>query len=388
MCPSCFGQAAPGLRFGRPTRRTFHRILESMRTHARQLAELRRIEGTALKGNRWKAGCAVLGIVLAGGVRAGGSADIAVLQRIPDTYAKAGELVTIAPGRRLNLRCEGHGDQTVLLEAGSRADTTTWFRLQPLLAASSKVCSYDRAGYGFSDEGPLPRNLDADVADLHALIQHSGLRVPLVMVGHSRGSNIVRLYAERYPGDVSGMVLIDPPAQDVAAVAPDWAKQEEQMSEQRFAFMRQCEAGAEKHQLASPPPALAPCVAAANPLASAKVNAAIAAYKYKPAFWRTLKSELEDNVVVYRQPVTAGETHGSTPLIVLTAADTYADAPADVRKALEAARDKTQAQILATTTRHQRIVVDHASHDIQLDQPQAVASAVAALLQQTAVSVH
>ncbi|WP_380003458.1 alpha/beta hydrolase [Dyella halodurans] len=327
-------------------------------------------------------------MVLAGGVQAGGSADISVLQRIPDSYAQAGTLVTIAPGRKLNLRCEGHGEQTVLLEAGSRADTTTWFRLQPLLAASSKVCSYDRAGYGFSDEGPLPRNLDADVADLHALIQQADLHAPLVMVGHSRGSNIVRLYADRYPADVSGMVLIDPPAQDIAAVAPDWAKQEEEMSAQRFAFISQCEAGAEKHQLASPPPALARCVAGANPLAGAKVNAAIAAYKYKPAFWRTLKSELEDNVVVYRQPVAATETHGSTPMIVLTAADTYADAPADIRKTLEAARDKTQAQILATTTRHQRIVVDHASHDIQLDQPQAVASAVAALMKQTAVPVQ
>lgn len=307
---------------------------------------------------------------------------MAVPQRIPDSYAQAGTLVTIAPGRKLNLRCEGTGARTVLLEAGSHADTTTWFKLQPILAASAKVCSYDRAGYGFSDEGPMPRNLDAEVADLHALIHHAGLDTPLVMVGHSRGSNIVRRYAERYPADVGGMVLIDPPAQDIAADAPDWARQEAQMSEQRFAFIRQCEAGAEKHQLASPPPGLERCVVGANPLASAKVNAAIAAYKYRPAFWRTLNSELQDNVTVFRQPVSTRENHGATPMIVLTAAGTYADAPAELRKTLDAARDKTQSRILATTTRGKRIVVDDASHDIQLDQPEAVARAVTTLLKQ------
>lgn len=341
-----------------------------------------------MERTRWKAGSAVLGMLLAGGACAGSASDIAVPQRIPDSYAQVGTLITIAPDRTLNLRCEGKGTQTVLLEAGSHADTTTWFKLQPLLAASTKVCSYDRAGYGFSSEGPLPRNLDAEVADLHALIQRAGLKTPLVLVGHSRGSNIVRHYAETYPGDVSGMVLIDPPAQDVASVAPNWAKEEQQMSEQRSGFIRQCEAGAEKHQLASPPPALASCVAGSNPLASAKVNAAIAAYKYKPAFWRTLHSELADNMVVYGQAVSPKETHGATPMVVLTAADTYADAPADLRKTLDAARDKTQQQILSTTTQGKRIVVDHASHDIQLDQPQAVAAAVTALLKQTSASAR
>ncbi|WP_199100996.1 alpha/beta hydrolase [Dyella sp. ASV21] len=325
-------------------------------------------------------------MAFAGCAYAGGGAPVAVPERVSDSYAKAGTLVEIAPGRRLNLRCEGSGPQTVILEAGSHADTTTWFKLQPLLAASAKVCSYDRAGYGFSDGGPLPRDLAAEVADLHALIQHAKLHTPLVLVGHSRGSNIARLYAQRYPADLSGMVLIDPPAQDVASVAPEWARQEAQMSEQRFSFIDHCEAGAEKHQLASPPTALAACVAVGNPLASAKVNASIAAYKFKPVFWRTLESELRDNAVIYGQPVSPSETLGDLPVIVLTASDTYADAPGDIRQTLAAARDATQAKILATTTHGRRILVDHASHDIQLDQPVAVANAVDALLEQTATS--
>jgi pimeloyl-ACP methyl ester carboxylesterase len=303
-------------------------------------------------------------------------------QRIPDSYAQPGKLVTLAQGRQLNLRCTGSGPQTVMLEAGSHADSTTWFRLQPLLATSTKVCSYDRAGYGFSSAGPLPRDLDADVSDLHDLVHRAGLKTPLVLVGHSLGSNIARRYARQFPADVGGLVLIDPPAQDVAAFAPDWARDEVAMNARRFDFIRQCEAGAEKHALASPPPELRDCVAGGNPLASDKVNAAIADYKSRPAFWRTLLSELQDNVAVFAQPVSPDEKHGSLPMIVLTAAHTYADAPQEVRRSLEAARDRTQAKIIATSTRGERLLVDDASHDIQLDQPGVVAKAVLKVLQQ------
>ena len=308
--------------------------------------------------------------------------DIAVPARIPDSYAHAGQLVTVAQGRKINLRCSGNGPQTVMLEAGSHADSTTWFQVQPLLAAFTRVCSYDRAGYGFSDVGPMPRDLDADVSDLHALVHDANLKTPLVLVGHSLGSNIVRRYAQLYPANVGGLVLIDPPAQDIASFAPKWVTSEAAMNPHRFDFIRQCEMAAEKHLLASPPPELKDCVAGSNPLASEKVNAAVASYKRRPAFWRTLLSELQDNVVVFGESVSPDEKHGSLPLIVLTAAETYADAPHDVRKSLEAARDQTQAKIVATSTRGERQVVDNSSHDIQLDQPEVVTKAVTKVLQE------
>jgi pimeloyl-ACP methyl ester carboxylesterase len=312
-----------------------------------------------------------------------GATNVIVPLRIPDNYAKPATLVAIGHERQLNLRCTGSGPQTVMLEAGSHADSMTWFKLQPILSSAFKVCAYDRAGYGFSSEGPPPRNLDADVSDLHELIRASGIKTPVVLVGHSLGSNIVRRYAERYAADVSGMVLIDPPEQDVAAFAPEWNKSDVELNVQRFALIRQCEASAEQGALMSLP-ALKACGVDSNPLASAKLNAVILAKKSKPAFWRTLLSELQDNVVVFSEPVSPKETHGSVPLIVLTAANTYAGAPVSVRKALEAARDKTQAQIVATSTRGERLLVDNTSHDIQLDQPEFVAKAITRVLQQTA----
>lgn len=324
---------------------------------------------------------ALLG-ALTGACTISAAKDVTVPQRIPDSYAQAGSLIDIGHGRQLNLRCSGQGKQTVILEAGSHTDTTTWFKVQPLIATFAKVCSYDRAGYGFSGEGPMPRNLDADVSDLHDLIDHAGIKTPVVLVGHSLGTNIARRYAQMHPSNVSAMVLVDPPAQDVSAFAAGWSKDEEAMNAHRFDFIRQCLAGAEKHQLASPPAELQRCTAAPNPLASEKVNAAVAAYKYKPAFWRTLLSELQDNAVVYSKPVPAEESFGQLPLIVLAASDAQADAPPDIRKALEAATDKTQTRIAATSSRGERQAVAKSSHDMQIDQPEAIAKAVAKVLKE------
>ncbi|HEY6895004.1 MAG TPA: alpha/beta hydrolase, partial [Rhodanobacteraceae bacterium] len=83
-------------------------------------------------------------------------------------YATAATLVDIGGGRRINLRCSGEGTPTVVLESGATADSMAWHAVQPSIAKSTKVCAYDRAGFGFSDDGPLPRDLAADAKDLHA----------------------------------------------------------------------------------------------------------------------------------------------------------------------------------------------------------------------------
>jgi len=325
---------------------------------------------------RLKAGSALLLAVMFGQTRASEANHAAAPQRMPDSYAQAAQLVDIGHGRHLNLRCAGSGAPTVLLEAGALADSSAWFKVQPLLAAHARVCAYDRAGFGFSSEGPMPRDLDADVSDLHALIQRAHLATPLVMVGHSLGSNIVRQYASRYPTDVRAMVLLDPPAQDIGRFAPGWQKDEDTLSVQRFAFLRHCEAAAEKHQLPSTDKELSQCLGGPDPNASAKLNAVNLALMSKPAYWRTVLSVLQDNVTVFKQPVSKQETHGATPLIVLSAANTYADALPRDRKGLEAARAHTQAQIVATSSRGTLVRVADSSHDIELDQPGAVIKAV------------
>ena len=303
--------------------------------------------------------------------------------KTPDAYAQAGTLVPLGHGRSLNLRCSGAGPVTVLLEAGAHADSSSWFRVQPLLQDVARVCAYDRAGYGFSDEGPLPRGLAADVADLHALIGAAHLHTPLVLVGHSLGSNIVRRYASVHPAAVAGLVLVDPPAQDQARyMSAQWNKDDADLNLQRDAFLAQCEQAAEAGKLAAPPTALAQCIGGPAPWQSARVAAAAHARAERPAFWHTLRSELAQNVQVFAQPVPSDESHGALPLLVLSASDTYADAPPNDRKALDAARLDTQRRIVATSRRGELQPVAHSSHDIELDQPQAVAGAVRRIVRQ------
>lgn len=304
---------------------------------------------------------------------------------MPDSYSKPSERVAIGAGRHLNLRCSGSGPMTVLLESGSHADSGSWFRVQPLLSARARVCSYDRAGYGFSDEGPLPRGLDADVSDLHALIKAAGLRRPLVLVGHSLGTNIVRRYAIDHPGDVAGMVLVDPPAQDLARFLPaSWLKDDAKLTMQRDAFIGRCERAAEQGGLAKPSSELAQCIGGAPPWASEAVAADNHARKLRPAFWHTLRSELAQNTRVFAEAVPASESHGDMPLVVLKADGTYVDAPANVCKQLEAARDATQQRIVETSSRGLLRTVVDSSHDIELDQPHAVVDAVMQVLKELA----
>ncbi|MDI9237778.1 alpha/beta hydrolase [Lysobacter sp. LF1] len=303
------------------------------------------------------------------------------LQQTPDTYALAGQRITIAPGRALNLRCIGDGPRTVLLEAGGNADSTTWFRVQALLSPQARVCAYDRAGYGFSDEGPMPRDLNADVADLAALIQAARFKTPIVLVGHSLGSNIVRRYAQLHPKNVSALVLVDPPEQGADALLPAaWKQQGEAGLVQRNAFLDACLKAAEAGTLDKAEGPLSSCLRAPPPWQSAPVAAASRAYKLKPAYWRTLRSELDANTAIFAAPVAADESHGAKPVIVLTASNDVPGVPDDVRKALQTAREQTQARLAATSKKGRRVAVPEASHEIQIDAPEAVAKAVIEVL--------
>lgn len=298
-------------------------------------------------------------------------------QQTADAYARPGQRVIIAPGRALNLRCTGNGPRTVVLEAGGNADSTTWFRVQSLLSASTRVCSYDRAGYGFSDEGPMPRSLQGDVDDLHALTKAAKLKTPLVLVGHSLGSNIVRHYAQQHSGDVAALVLVDPPEQGAQARMPEqWQRDGEASQVQRNGFIDACTKAAVAGTLGAANGPLQGCLRAPPAWQSPAVAESTRAYKLKPSYWQTLRSELDENVAIFAAPVPADATFGAMPVVVLSSGNDYPGVPDDVRKVLVDARDQTHERLVAASTRGRRVDVAGTSHDIQLDQPQAVVDAV------------
>jgi pimeloyl-ACP methyl ester carboxylesterase len=115
-------------------------------------------------------------------------------------------------GRRLHILCKGDAKgPTVVIEAGLSQYTAnaTYGKVQNAVAPFARVCTYDRAGLGWSEPAPQPRTYPAMVEDLHRLLAAAGLQGPFVLVGHSMGGLLVRLYARTWPADVAGVVLVD-----------------------------------------------------------------------------------------------------------------------------------------------------------------------------------
>lgn len=119
-----------------------------------------------------------------------------------------GEIYRIGE-RKAHLVCSGAGSPTLLLEAGLGDDFLSWRRVQPALSRVTRVCSYDRAGYGWSSPLPGARDTDHFVSELHDLVAAANIEGQVVLMGHSMGGLIIRKYATVYPQGVAGMVFVD-----------------------------------------------------------------------------------------------------------------------------------------------------------------------------------
>ena len=131
-----------------------------------------------------------------------------------------GPLIDVG-GFKLHFHSTGRGAPTVVLESALGGSYITWALVQPELSHITQVCSYDRAGFGWSDEGPRPRTAGRVADELRVLLERTGVRPPFVLVGHSFGGFVMRIFAARHRADVAGMVLVDPAhPEDWVAPAP------------------------------------------------------------------------------------------------------------------------------------------------------------------------
>jgi len=134
-----------------------------------------------------------------------------------------GQLVDVG-GRKMHLWCMGTGAPPVILEAGLGGSSTDWGFVQPEIARITRVCSYDRAGMGYSDPGPSPRTARRIAAELGKLIDRSSLEGPVVLVAASSGGFDVRVFASDHTDRVAGLVLIDASHEDQAHEVPRLAR--------------------------------------------------------------------------------------------------------------------------------------------------------------------
>jgi pimeloyl-ACP methyl ester carboxylesterase len=123
-------------------------------------------------------------------------------------YPPPGEMVDVG-GYSLHINCVGQGSPTVLLDAAAGGFSAQWVRVQREVSDTTRVCAYDRAGMGWSEMGPEPRDAKQITGELHTLLSKAGIEGPYVLVGHSFGGMYMQTYAARYPEEVAGVALVD-----------------------------------------------------------------------------------------------------------------------------------------------------------------------------------
>ena len=117
----------------------------------------------------------------------------------------------------MHLYCIGQGSPTVVFESGTGEYWLSWYKTPPEVAKFTRVCSFDRAGLGWSDPSPHPRTSRVMAQEFHTLLHNAGVPAPFVLAGHSLGGANTRVYASLYPADVVGIVFVD-------AVHPDGSR--------------------------------------------------------------------------------------------------------------------------------------------------------------------
>jgi pimeloyl-ACP methyl ester carboxylesterase len=167
------------------------------------------VSSTASKVMRWM-GKALLWLVFALLVLAVSGAIYQVIapQRAERDYPPPGEMVD-AVGYSLHINCAGRGSPTVILDGGTGEMSANWGLVQREVSHTTRVCAYDRAGMGWSERGPEPRDARRITGELRALLDGAGIDGPYVLVGHSFGGLYMQTYAARHPDEVAGMSLIE-----------------------------------------------------------------------------------------------------------------------------------------------------------------------------------
>jgi pimeloyl-ACP methyl ester carboxylesterase len=305
-------------------------------------------------------------------------------------YPPPGKLVDVG-GWRLHLYCTGEprdSQPTVILEAGAGDFSVEWSLVQPGIAAFARVCSYDRAGDGWSDLGPHPRTMQQLVFELHTLLGIAEVTAPYVLVGHSFGGPLVRLYAATYPADVAAMVLIDSgnlnpfryldgklvrfvETATGRPIPPVQTSNPLQESEIPASARAQIEAAARQAApTANQPPR------DKLPIEAQRMRTwALGQIKHYAAHANPF--EAEELALMLADQKRVERSLSDIPLLVLTAGKAEYG-PAE--QALEDDRRSTQAALANLSSKGKQIMAAESGHHIQLEQPELVVNSIRDLL--------
>ncbi len=280
-------------------------------------------------------------------------------------YPPPGRMVDVG-GYRLHINCVGTGSPTVVIDAGWGDSAGAWSSwVQPAVGSTTRICTYDRAGIGYSDSGPLPRTAQHFAEELHTLLRRADVAGPYVMVGHSLGGLTVRVFAHDYAAEVAGVVLIESMSPSQARPSPS-ATPTETASHSIADWVLTLPARTGMLRLL------------AGPVHAVDEFAPEAANPYS-IFWvtpRSLQAWLDEGKGTSDSLAQAGAVHtfGATPLIVLSrgaAVDPNPD------------WQTMQTQLLELSPTSQQMFAEESGHSIEFDQPEAAVHAIDKMVEQT-----
>lgn len=288
--------------------------------------------------------------------------------RLQTAYPPAGQLIDVG-GYRLHANIQGKGDFTVVFDSGVGGIATHWEKVQPEIAKYAVTISYDRAGLGWSETGKQPRSFEVMADELKLLLEAANVPAPYVLVGHSFGGVVARQFANAYPEQVAGIILVDSAHEEqfikrfpveVREMAPKMIKS---MKPMIWAF-------------ASGIPALLLNKMPLTPgLSKAAAEAERVVRLMSGKHMRTVLNEMD--AIVHRPPQPL-DTLRDVPLMVLShgVAQPAPNMSDEVNAAYEEVWQQMQRELAQISTNSQHVIVEGSGHDIQIERPQAVIDAV------------
>lgn len=276
-----------------------------------------------------------------------------------------GQLVNVA-GRKMHIDCTGEGSPTVILDSGLGDSYLSWRKVQPEIAKLTRVCSYDRAGLGYSDPSSQPRTSKVIAEELHALLQAASISPPYVIVGHSMGGYDVRVYTSMYRREIAGMVLVDASHPDQDNRFPPELKNLEGSWQRETQFIA----------FSMPfgiPRLLGLCEN--DPVTRAA-----------DCNWRSVREQLAE---IKAFPESASETAATgslddLPLAVLSRDPDKpsSELPPEIAKPTNEAWQRMQVELSDLSTRGTYTVAKNSAHYIQIDRPDVVIDAIRNIVEQ------
>ena len=339
---------------------------------------------------RWLGRVALGFLILLVGLAAIGASYQAIASaRDEKTYKPMDQMVDV-DGIQMRLDCRGSGSPTVVLEAGAQSWSTHWALVQDDVAEFTRVCSYDRAGSGWSEPVNEEVNPQQVAKTLHTLLENGGEEPPYLMVGHSFGGVLIRAFTTQYPDEVVGMVLVDSSHDDQSQRIPPEFAEAPEVTQLRDTMMTNLRINkvAEHLGLLRAFKIYDPGFASLQ--FSEQDKALLLAEMYRTGFFKAIGREME-MINAYESQHRELKSLGDMPLISLTrkvdAQDMLEKIPPtlqtmELAQQLADIANGNQEELAALSTRGKLIILDDTGHNIQLEKPQAVIDAIREVYEQ------